>query len=326
METPPTTSNGESHTDYTSLKTIGRGAFGSVIEARSLRNGERVALKRVPIRDDKRIALVSIREISTMRQCTHPNIVNIIHVFVDGRSLVLVLEIMECDLNVLFRSLQEPLPRGISKAYLRMILLATNYMHSRDLIHRDIKPSNIMISSTGVVKLGDFGLARVLPTSGSLTPQVSTRWYRSPEVLFGSKTYGFAVDMWSVGCVFAELLTLEPVFPGDNDIDQISRIFRALGTPNTKTWPGFESLPDAGKVEFTSCCGARKEEVDCWTRYRFPDVSYEGRDLLSKLLRLSPNERLSASTALLNRYFFINPLPMKNKDLPKFVDVEEKQI
>ena len=112
-----------------------------------------------------------------------------------------------------------------------------------------------MFSSSGVLKLGDYGLARVLSSSSEKkerrTPQVSTRWYRSPEVLFGSDSYDFATDMWSIGCVFAELLTLEPVFPGDNDIDQISRIFQCLGTPDEKTWPDFVKLPDASKIEFT---------------------------------------------------------------------------
>jgi len=225
-QTPTPTPTKNKISDYTEVSTIGRGAFGSVVEARYVRTGDRVALKRVSMRDEKRIAVTLIREIRTMRQCIdHPNIVKFIDAFADGKSLVLVMKKMECDLNVLLRSLKEPLPPNLSKAYLRMILLATNYLHSKDLIHRDIKPSNIMISSSGVLKLGDFGLARVLShSSRRLTPQVSTRWYRSPEVLFGSKTYGFGTDMWSVGCVFAELLTLEPLFSGDNDFPTRTRL------------------------------------------------------------------------------------------------------
>ena len=118
------------------------------------------------------------------------------------------------------------------------------------------------------------------------TPQVSTRWYRSPEVLFGSDSYNFATDMWSIGCVFAELLTLEPVFPGDNDIDQISRIFQCLGTPDEKTWPDFVKLYDASKIEFTS---STLDFKGSWTQIRFPDTSFEARSLLEKSCVLIPN-------------------------------------
>ena len=321
--TPISTTQKNKISDDTEISTIGRGAFGSVVEARSVRTGERVALKRVPIRDEKRIALVLIREITTMLQCTHPNIVRLIEMFADGRCLVLVLEKMECDLNVFLKSLCEPLSPNLSKAYLRMILLATNYLHEKDLIHRDIKPSNIMLSSSGVLKLGDYGLARVLSSSSEKkerrTPQVSTRWYRSPEVLFGSDSYDFATDMWSIGCVFAELLTLEPVFPGDNDIDQISRIFQCLGTPDEKTWPDFVKLPDASKIEFTS---TTLDFKGSWTQIRFPDTSFEARSLLEKFLRIDPKQRLDSRSALLDRYFFIDPLPTRKFDLSKVLDIQ----
>jgi serine/threonine protein kinase len=324
-QTPTPTPTKNKISDYTEVSTIGRGAFGSVVEARYVRTGDRVALKRVSMRDEKRIAVTLIREITTMRQCIdHPNIVKFIDAFADGKSLVLVMEKMECDLNVLLRSLKEPLPPNLSKAYLRMILLATNYLHSKDLIHRDIKPSNIMISSNGVLKLGDFGLARVLShSSRRLTPQVSTRWYRSPEVLFGSKTYGFGTDMWSVGCVFAELLTLEPLFSGDNDIDQISRIFQCLGTPNEKIWPDFVKLPDANKIEFSSVeipsFSSTTTTTTNWTHFRFPDTTSFARSLLCKFICLDPKQRLDARSALLDRYFFVDPLPTRESNLPRFV-------
>ena len=319
--TPTSTTQQNKISNYTELSTIGKGAFGSVVEARSVRTGERVALKRIPIRDEKRVALVLIREITTMLQCTHPNIVRLIEMFADGRCLVLVLEKMECDLNVLLQSLCEPLPPNLSKAYMRMILLATHYLHQKDLIHRDIKPSNIMISSSGVLKLGDYGLARVLSSSSEnerRTPQVSTRWYRSPEVLFGSNSYNFGTDMWSVGCVFAELLSLESLFPGDNDIDQISRIFQCLGTPDEKTWPDFVKLPDARKIEFSSSCDRIVSSATySWTQVRFPDTSSDARSLLEKIMRLDPKQRLDARSALLDRYFFVDPLPTREFDLPK---------
>ena len=323
--TPISTTQKNKISDYTEISTIGRGAFGSVVEARSVRTGERVALKRVPIRDEKRIALVLIREITTMLQCVHPNIVRLIEMFADGRCLVLVLEKMECDLNVFLKSLCEPLSPNLVKAYMRMILLATNYLHQKDLIHRDIKPSNIMFSSSGVLKLGDYGLARVLSSSKERrTPQVSTRWYRSPEVLFGSESYSFGTDMWSVGCVFAELLTLEPVFPGDNDIDQISRIFQCLGTPDEKTWPDFVKLPDASKIEFSST--TTLDVKGSWTLIRFPDTSFEARSLLEKNLRLDPKQRLDSRSALLDRYFFIDPLPTSKHDLPKVLDIRSTSV
>lgn len=122
-------------------------------------------------------------------------------------------------------------------------------MHAQNLVHRDVKPSNLLFSAQGLLKLADFGLARRLAKERPpMSLEIATRWYKAPEVLLGSHSYDRSVDMWAVGCIFAELIDGSPLFPGSNDIEQLFKIIKVLGTPDSKTWPGIETLPDFNKV------------------------------------------------------------------------------
>lgn len=163
--------------------------------------------------------------------------------------------------------------------------------------------------------MADFGLSRSFAGSFSenLTPTVVTRWYRPPELLFGAKNYSYGVDMWSIGCIFAELFLLNPYFPGDNDIDQLSTIFQAMGTPTLKQWPTMKNLPYY--IEFTECKGTPFRNV-------LTAASSDAIDLLEKLLVYDPSKRISAKDAL-NHPFFKNgdytpidklPLPIESND------------
>ena len=151
----------------------------------------------------------------------------------------MVFEFRASDLQHEISRAKKFLSSDVIKFYCLMILEALDHCHYHNIIHRDIKPSNILISSSGVVKLADFGLARVvdIASDASLSHQVATRWYRAPELLFGARHYSFAVDLWSVGAVLAELLSLHPLFPGTNDLDQIYRVFQVTGTPVLSNWP-----------------------------------------------------------------------------------------
>ena len=187
------------------------------------------------------------------------------------------------------------------------------------ICRQDIKPSNLLVSHSGVLKLADFGLARVhrgLGTAagdrGSYTPQVATRWFRAPELLFGARKYGVGVDLWAAGVVFGEMLTHSPLFPGENDIDQIYRVMQVLGTPTPEVWPvrryrtyssgcvrfmtvqcvcrfqGASSLPDFDKIQFPECKPLDLAEV-------VPNASPDALALLQKFLVYDPSKRISAA-------------------------------
>ena len=143
-----------------------------------------------------------------------------------------------------------------------MLLRGLAYMHNMRIMHRDLKPANLLISAKGQLKIADFGLSRILEKDESddesgvrirkrqYSHQVATRWYRAPELLYGARYYTEAVDLWSVGCIFGELVNFSPIFPGENDIDQLGLVIRTMGTPNETIWPGVNQLPDFSKITF----------------------------------------------------------------------------
>ncbi|XP_057346196.1 cyclin-dependent kinase 20 isoform X3 [Manis pentadactyla] len=168
----------------------------------------------------------------------------------------------------------------------------------------DLKPANLLISASGQLKIADFGLARVLSPDGSClyTHQVATRWYRAPELLYGACQYDQGVDLWAVGCILGELLNGSPLFPGENDIDQLCCVIRILGTPSRQVWPEITELPDYNKISF-------KDQAPMPLGELLPDAPPQALDLLGHFLRYPPRQRIAASQALLHPYFFTAPLP-----------------
>ena len=170
------------------------------------------------------------------------------------------------------------------------------FCHSRRILHRDLKPQNLLIDKEGMLKLADFGLARAIGIPvRTYTHEIVTLWYRAPEVLLGAKHYSTAVDMWSVGCIFAEMASHTPLFPGDSEIDELFKIFRILGTPTETTWPGVCQLPDY-KPSFPQWPAVPLNKA-------VPYLDNDGIDLLSKMLIFDPGKRLSAKRALEHPYF-----------------------
>jgi serine/threonine protein kinase len=171
------------------------------------------------------------------------------------------------------------------------------FCHTHRIIHRDLKPQNLLVSKDGLmIKLADFGLARAFQVPlHTYTHEVVTLWYRAPEILLGDKHYSPAVDIWSVGCIFAEMATKQPLFPGDSEIDELYKIFRLLGTPNEHTWPSVTSLPDYAPV-FPQWAAQPLSSV-------VTPLDREGIDMLSKMLVYEPTRRLTAKAALQHTYF-----------------------
>ena len=178
-------------------------------------------------------------------------------------------------------------------------------------MHRDLKPANLLISAKGELKIADLGLSRVFARNeGRLySHQVATRWYRAPELLYGARKYTEAVDLWAVGCILGELLTCSPVFPGENDIDQLGLVIRTLGTPNERIWPGVRELPDYSKITFPEADAVSLEEM-------VPDAAGDATDLFSRFITYNSSERISARAALRHEYFSNLPTPARLSQMP----------
>ncbi|KAI1231657.1 Cyclin-dependent kinase 1, partial [Lamprotornis superbus] len=230
--------------DYTKIEKIGEGTYGVVYKGRHKTTGQVVAMKKIRLESEEEgVPSTAIREISLLKELNHPNI----DVLMQDSRLYLVFEFLSMDLKKYLDSIPsgQYLERSRVKSYLYQILQGIVFCHSRRVLHRDLKPQNLLIDDKGVIKLADFGLARAFGIPVRVyTHEVVTLWYRSPEVLLGSARYSTPVDIWSIGTIFAELATKKPLFHGDSEIDQIFRIFRALGTPNNEVWPEVESLQD----------------------------------------------------------------------------------
>jgi len=190
------------------------------------------------------------------------------------------------------------------------LLQGLHYCHRNNILHRDIKGSNILIDNAGVVKIADFGLARSYAgqeSTNPLTNRVITLWYRPPELLLGSTKYGPEVDMWSVGCIFAELVLGKPILPGKNEMEQVDLIFKLCGTPTEEVWPGCTKLPwfHMFKPEKPH----RRRLLEHLSR-----APLDVQDLCDKLLALDPAKRLRADAAILHDFFFNEPQPVAPKE------------
>ncbi|TGZ60448.1 hypothetical protein CRM22_008523 [Opisthorchis felineus] len=300
--------------NYAVVGRIGEGAHGIVLKARHIESGEYVALKKVPLRKIANgIRSTALREIKTLQFLDiSPYVVRLREVFPHSTGFVLVFDYMMTDLTEVIRSSEAPMNNSQIKSYLQMLLCGVEVMHENGIMHRDLKPANLLISSNGLLKIADFGLARLFQNTKErlYSHQVATRWYRAPELLYGAKKYSAAVDLWAIGCIFGELLNNSPLFPGENDIEQLWVVIKILGTPNETIWPELKDLPDYNKITFNACEPTPFEDV-------LPDASREAVDLIKQFLIYSPDERISASRALQHSYFTTDPLPAHHSQLPR---------
>jgi serine/threonine protein kinase len=282
---------------YQKLEKIGEGTYGVVYKAKDKISQDIIALKKIRLeQEDEGVPSTAIREISLLKEIQHPNVVRLRDIVSGDQKLYLIFEYSDQDLKKYMDVAGVPLAPALVKSNLYQIINGLAYCHAHRVIHRDLKPQNLLIDKAGILKLADFGLARAfsLPMK-TYTHEVVTLWYRAPEILLGQKQYSTPVDMWSVGCIFAEMAQRRPLFAGDSEIDQIFKIFRVLGTPKESVWPGVNSLPDF------------KQTFPKWAptplSKHCSNLDANGLDLLSQMVCYDPESRISALDALSHPYF-----------------------
>ncbi|KAK1391971.1 Protein kinase domain-containing protein [Heracleum sosnowskyi] len=323
---------------FEKLEQIGEGTYGQVYMARDIKTGEIVALKKIRMDNEKEgFPITAIREIKILKKLQHENVIRLKEIVTstgpeadeqakpDGDNkykgnIYMVFEYMDHDLTGLADrpGLRFSIPQ--IKCYMKQLLTGLHYCHVNQVLHRDIKGSNLLIDNEGNLKLADFGLARSFSNdhNGNLTNRVITLWYRPPELLLGVTKYGPAVDLWSVGCIFAELLQGKPVLPGKAEPEQLTKIFELCGTPDEINWPGVSRTPWYNKFKPARPIKRRLREA-------FRHFDRHALDLLEKMLTLDPSQRISAKDALDAEYFWTDPLPCDPKSLPKYESSHEFQ-
>ncbi|KAJ1960467.1 Cyclin-dependent kinase 11B [Dispira parvispora] len=291
---------------YERLNRIAEGSYGIVYRARDRQTGQIVALKRLKLdQETQGFPITTLREIQALLIAKHPHIVDVKEIVVGDTltSIYLVMEYVEHDLKTLLEEMPSPFLQSEVKTLLLQLLQGVALLHDHWIIHRDLKTSNLLMTNRGTIKIADFGLARKYGSPlGHMTQMVVTLWYRAPELLLGAKEYSTAIDMWSIGCIFAELLEKVPLFQGRGEIDQLHQIFKLLGTPSERVWPGYSKLPHTQTFNFAVYPPSN-------LRQRFMHLTNHGLDLLTRLLTYDPKQRITAEEALNHPYFQENPPP-----------------
>ncbi|OAD54226.1 Cyclin-dependent kinase 7 [Eufriesea mexicana] len=265
---------------YEKIDFLGEGQFATVYKAKDVETSKIVAVKKIKVgsraeaKDD---------------------------VFGHKSNVSLVFDFMDTDLEVIIKDNNIVLTSANIKAYMIQTLQGLDYLHYNWILHRDLKPNNLLVNAEGVLKIGDFGLAKFFGSPNRInTHQVVTRWYRAPELLYGARLYGTGIDMWAVGCILAELLLRVPFLPGESDLDQLTRIFQ-------ETWPGMTELPDF--IQFKPFPGMPLKHI-------FTAAGDDLLDLIASLLNVNPLERCTCDQALQMPYFSNKPAPTPGPRLP----------
>ncbi|KAH8249793.1 hypothetical protein KR032_012379 [Drosophila birchii] len=285
--------------DFEKIEKIGEGTYGVVYKGRNRLTGQIVAMKKIRLESDEEgVPSTAIREISLLRELKHENIVCLEDVLMEENRIYLIFEFLSMDLKKYMDSLpaDKYMESDLVRSYLYQITSAILYCHRRRVLHRDLKPQNLLIDKNGLIKVADFGLGRSFGIPLRIyTHEIVTLWYRAPEVLLGSPRYSCPVDIWSIGCIFAEMATRKPLFQGDSEIDQLFRMFRILKTPTEDIWPGVTSLPDY------------KNTFPCWSNNQLTNqlknLDANGINLIQKMLIYDPVHRISANDILKHPYF-----------------------
>ncbi|XP_028553542.1 probable serine/threonine-protein kinase At1g54610 [Dendrobium catenatum] len=305
---------------FEKLDKIGQGTYSSVYRARDLGNGKIVALKKVRFDSlEPESVRFMAREIHILRRLDHPNIIKL-EGLVTSRmscSLYLVFEYMEHDLAGLASYPGIKFTEPQVKCYMHQLLCGLDHCHTHGVLHRDIKGSNLLIDNNGILKIADFGLASFFDPEQQqpLTSRVVTLWYRPPELLLGATTYDVAVDLWSTGCILAELYAGKPIMPGRTEVEQLHKIFKLCGSPSDDYWKK-SKLPHA--TIFKPQQPYKRRVAETYEDFPAPALA-----LMELLLSIDPADRGTAASALKSEFFTTKPLPCDPSTLPKYPPSKE---
>lgn len=293
--------------NYEKLEKVGEGTYGKVYKAKHKKTGRLVALKKTRLEmEEEGVPSTALREVSLLQMLSQSiyvvRLLCVEHVDKKGKPLLyLVFEYLDTDLKKFIDTHgrganSRPVPAKVIQSFMYQLCKGVAHCHSHGVMHRDLKPQNLLVDKEkGLLKIADLGLGRAFTVPlKSYTHEIVTLWYRAPEVLLGASHYSTPVDIWSVGCIFAEMSRKQPLFPGDSELQQLLHIFRLLGTPNDQIWPGVQKLRDW-------------HDYPQWQPQNLaravPDLDPKGLDLLRKMLQYEPAKRISAKAALHHPYF-----------------------
>ncbi|XP_006366910.1 probable serine/threonine-protein kinase At1g54610 [Solanum tuberosum] len=308
---------------FQKIEKIGQGTYSNVYKAKDLITGKIVALKKVRFDTlEPESVKFMAREILVLKKLDHPNVIKLEGLVTSrmSSSLYLVFEYMEHDLAGLAAVQKVKFSESQVKCYMKQLLSGLEHCHNNGVLHRDVKGSNLLIDNEGILKIADFGLASFYDPEHKqpMTSRVVTLWYRPPELLLGATNYGVGVDLWSAGCILAELLARKPIFPGRTEVEQLHKIFRLCGSPSEEYWRKFK-LPNATLFKpqqpYKRCIDDTFKE--------FPPSSHP---MIATLLAIDPDERGTATAALNSEFLTTEPYPCEPSSLPKYPPSKEMDI
>ncbi|CAN1220663.1 Probable serine/threonine-protein kinase At1g54610 [Linum grandiflorum] len=309
--------------DYDKLDKVGSGTYSNVYKARDRDTDKIVALKKVRFDTSEPESIKFMaREIMILQKLDHPNVVKLEGIATSRLqySLYLVFDFMQTDLQTVIDRIEISNMAWQVKSYMQQLLSGLQHCHDRGILHRDIKGANLLIDKHGMLKIADFGLANYYyyystKRKRPLTSRVVTLWYRAPELLLGSTDYGVGIDLWSAGCLMAEMFAGRPIMPGRTEVEQLHRIFKLCGTPSEDYWKklGLSTTFRPPQVYKPNLIRAFRD---------FPESSF---GLFTTLLALDPDYRGSASSALNNQFFYSTPLACDLSGLPVIRNKEDEE-